>query len=234
LPWEKVKVGLRLNRKRIFPVLVAVLLVAGGFAFGFIASLHLKSSASREARRGYLQQAGDAPPEVRAGVITALRAFQDGYIKRDPKNLDAFMNQLFAKNGDVLIQGPNAAEWARGYPAATEFIRKDWQDWGDFRFAADDSVVWSSGDVAWVATVGAVRSRKSDHPLRLSAILTRCGDRWVFRELHFQLDERDASPADILQPATYLRLARLAFGGNHQWPALIRPDLSYTETLSGH
>ncbi len=225
--------GLQLNRRRVFPVLVAVLLVLGGFVSGFISSLHLKSSASREARMQYLQQAGDAPPQVRSGVLTALRAFQDGYIKRDPKNLDSFMNRLFAKNADILIQGTNAAEWARGYPAATEFIRKDWKDWGDFRFAADDSVVWSSGDVAWIATVGAVRSRKSDHPLRFSAILTRSGDRWVFRELHFQLDERDASSGDVLRPETYLRLARLALGGTHQWPALIRPDLSYTESLSG-
>jgi hypothetical protein len=205
-------VGLGSNRKKIIPVLVAALLVLGGFASGFISSLHLKSSASSEARKQYLQQAGDAPPQVRSGVLAALRAFQDGYIQRDPKKIDSFMNRLFAKNGDILIQGTDAAEWARGYPAATEFIRNDWQGWGDFRFAVDDSVIWSSGDVAWIASVGVVQFKKSDRPVRISAVLTRSEDRWVFRELHFQWDDRDASSSDILRPGTYLRLARLAFG----------------------
>jgi hypothetical protein len=204
-------VRLRLNRKRILSALAAVLLLFGGFSIGFISCLHLKSAAPNEVRTLSSQPAGNAPPSVRSGVLTALRGFQDGYISRDPRHLDSFMSRLIAKNDDVLILGTDAGEWARGYPAATEFIRADWQGWGDFRFAADDAIICSSGDVAWTTSIGVVHFKGSDRPLRFSAILTRNGSNWLFRELHFQWDERDPSSADILRPNTYLKLARLAF-----------------------
>jgi hypothetical protein len=201
----------RLNHKRVYSALAAVVLVFGGFAMGFIACLHLKSAASSEARQQYLHPPGDAPPPVRAEVLTALRAFQNGYVKRDPNDLDSFMSRLFPKRDDVLVLGTDSGEWVRGYPAAAKFIRSDWLGWGDFRFDVDDSIIWSSGDVAWIASVGAVHSTGGDRPLRFSAVLTRDEDRWVFREVSFQWDDRDPSPAAILQPDTYLRLARLAY-----------------------
>ncbi len=204
------KVTDKLNRKRVYSTLAAVLLVFGGFTSGFISCLHLKSAASSDARHQYLRQTGNAPTAVRAEVLTALRAFQDGYIKRDPKDLDSFMSRLFQKNNDVLILGADAGEWVRGYPAATSFIRKDWLGWGDFRFSVDDSLIWSSGDVAWVASVGAVHSKGGDRPLRFSAVLTRDGSNWFFKELSFQWDDRDPSPAVVLYPNTYIRLVRLA------------------------
>ena len=196
--------------KRIFPALAAVLLLFGAFASGFISCLHLKSAVSSEIRKLYLQDAGDAPPTVRSGVLTALRAFQDGYIKRDPKDIDSFMNRLIAKDDDVLILGTDAGEGARGYPAAADFIRADWQVWGDFRFAADDSIISSSGDVAWVTSIGVVHFKGLDRPLRFTAILTRNGNGWFFREMQFQWDDRDPSATDIFRPKTYLRLVTLA------------------------
>lgn len=201
---------LTLNRKRILSTLAAVLLLFGGFSIGFISCLHLKSAAPNEVRTLYLQHAGNASPSVRSGVLTALSRFQDGYIKRDPKNLDSFMNHLFAKNDDALILGTDANEWARGYPAMTEFIRADWQSWGDFRFAAADATICSSGDVAWITSIGLVHFKGADRPVRFSAILTRDGSNWLFQELHFQWDDRDPSSTDILRPNTYLRIVRLA------------------------
>ena len=116
------------------------------------------------------------------------------------------MNRLFLKDDDILLLGTDAGEWARGYPAVGEFIRTDWLNWGDFRFAVDDSTVWSSGDLAWIASIGTVHERGSDRPLRFSAILTRHGNRWLFRQVHFQWDDRDPSPADLLRPSTDLKL----------------------------
>ncbi len=124
-----------LTCKRIFSALAIALLVLGAFTFGFVSSLNLKSAVSRDLPKHHLLQAGDAPRPVRAGVLTALQDFQEGYIKRDPKELDAFMNRLFPKNDEILLLGTDAGEWARGYPAVGEFIRADWMNWGDFRFA---------------------------------------------------------------------------------------------------
>jgi hypothetical protein len=84
--WEAtVTVGL--TRKRILLALAVALLMAGGFAFGFVSCLHLKSVASSDLRHQSLLQTGDAPASVRAEVLAALRAFQEGYIRRDPKEL---------------------------------------------------------------------------------------------------------------------------------------------------
>ena len=197
-----------LTRKRIFPALVIALFVSGAFTFGFVSCLHLKSSVSPDIRQQYLLQAGDAPPEVRAAVLAALRDFQEGYIKRDPKELDSFMTRLFSKSDEVLLMGTDTGEWARGYPAVGEFIRADWLNWGDFRFAVDQSIIWSSGDVAWIASVGVVREQGLDRPLRFSAILARNGNHWLFRQLHFQWDDREPSSADLLHPRTYLKLGK--------------------------
>ena len=200
-----------LTRKRILYALVIALFVLGAFTFGFVSSLHLKSAVSSDLRKQYLLQAGDTPLSVRAGVLAALTDFQEGYIKRDPKELDSFMNRLFPKNDDILLLGTDAGEWTRGYPAVGEFIRTDWREWGDFRFAVDDSIVWSSGEVAWIASVGAVHEHGSDRPLRFSAILTRNGNRWLFRQVHFQWDDRDPGAADLLRPSTHLKLGKWVF-----------------------
>ena len=197
--------------KRIGLALVSVLLLFVGFACGYVSCLHMRSGVSSEVRRLYLQNPGDAPPEVRSGVLSALRAFQDGYAKRDPNDIDSFADRLIVKNNEVLILGTDSGEWIRGYPAAKEFIKADWQGWGDFRFAVDDSIIWSSGNVAWVTSTGVVHFKGLDRPVRFSAVLTNNESTWRFRELHFQWDEHDPSSADLLRPKTYLTLARLAF-----------------------
>jgi hypothetical protein len=206
--WEAFVV-FRLTRKRIFSALAIALLTYGGFAFGFVSSLRLKSTASSELRHQYLLQAGDAPPPVRAEVLASLRAFQEGYRKRDPGELDSFMRRLFSENDDILIMGTDAGEWVRGYGAAAHFIKEDWQYWGDFRFEVDDSVVWSDGDVAWIASAGVAHWQRADRPVRFSAILTRHGHNWLFRQVHFQWDDRDPRPADLLRLSTYPKLGRL-------------------------
>ncbi len=185
------------------------LLVVGGFVFGFHACLHLKSSTSGEVRRQYLRTAGDAPPAVKAGVLVALRAFQEGYTKRDPKEINAFMTRLFPRNGDVLLLGTDTGEWARGYPAVSEFIKNDWEGWGNFSFSADESIISSAGDVAWIASIGVLHEATVDRPLRFSAILTRTENKWVFRQVQFQWDDRDPATADLLQPSTPMKIAQL-------------------------
>jgi ketosteroid isomerase-like protein len=201
-----------LTRKTILSALAAALLMLGCFTCGFVSSLHLKSGAPSDVRHRYLLQKGDAPDLVRAEVLAALRAFQEGYLRRDPKELDSFMYRLFPKDDDILLMGTDAEEWARGYSAVGQFIREDWLKWGDFRFEVDDSIVWSSGDVAWVASVGVLHGQRSDRALRFSSILTRSGHNWLFRQVHFQWDDRDPRATDLLLPTTHLKLARSIFG----------------------
>ena len=200
-----------LTGKRIFSTLAITVLLLGAFLFGFVSSHHLKGSITSDLRQQYQLQAGDAPASVRTEVLVALNDFQQGYVRRDPKELDAFMNRLFPRNNDVQLLGTDAGEWVRGYSAVAEFIRADWLNWGDFRFAVDDSIICSSGDVAWITSVGVMRDHGVDHPLRFSAVLTRNGSNWVFRQVHFQWDARDPGVVDLLRPRTQLKLFRWVF-----------------------
>jgi len=109
------------------------------------------------------------------------------------------MDRLFSKADDVSLLGTDAGEWVRGYPAVSEFIRGDWQNWGDFRFDVDGAVISASGDIAWITSIGMVHGRRADRPIRFTAVLKRDGDRWLFRQLQFQWEERDPSPTEFLR-----------------------------------
>jgi SnoaL-like domain len=178
---------------------LALLSAISGFACGWIAKKHMRVSLPEEVRKQYLQQPGDAPLEVRSGVVLALRELQEGYRERDANGIDMFMSRLFAKNADVLILGTDGGEWERGYSQAADFINSDWKYWGDVRFATDDAVISSSGNVAWISTVGDVNWKGTSRALRLSAVLVRSGDHWLFRELQFQWDENDLPLKDLLR-----------------------------------
>jgi ketosteroid isomerase-like protein len=201
------------TRSKVFTLFAFIALGIAAFVLGFVSCLNLKHAAPADESLRLLGSAGDAPPEVRDGVRAALRAFNDAYAKRDVAQLDAFMARTFPGDADIVLIGSEGTptEWARGHHAIRGFIQHDWQTWGTFRFDADKALVWSSGDIAWVATFGAVQYRGAQRPLRLTAILERHGDAWLFRQLHFQWDDCDPGARDLLRPRTYLTLARLAF-----------------------
>jgi hypothetical protein len=199
-----------MHKTRIVLSVVAIaLVIPAAFALGFASSLHLKYAAPNERRHQYLSAPGDAPPAVRAEVLVALRAFQNGYVKRDPKELNSFMQRLFAENDDVLLMGTNGGEWVRGYDAVGRFIKADWLYWGEFRFAIDDCIVSSDGDVAWISSVGEVTEPSMVRPVRFSAVLRRRGHDWLFRQLQFQWDDRDPRTSDLFHLSTHLKLVRL-------------------------
>jgi len=170
----------------------------------------MKTAVVNNGRKAYLAQAGNATPTERTAVLAALREFQDGYVKRDPSKLDAFMNRLFVKDEDVLLMGTDSGEWRRGYSQVADFIRTDWTSWGDFRFAVDDSIVWCTGDVAWIVSTGTLRDHGSERPLLFSAILTRHGSDWRFQQLHFQWNDSAPGTTGLLNPRTYLALFKWA------------------------
>jgi hypothetical protein len=139
-------------------------------------------------------------------VLQVLRLFQDGYVKRDIAQLDPFMRRLFPDSDEILMLGTGSLEWMRGYAPVRQLVKSDWQYWGDARFAMDDSIIWASGDVAWVATVGTVTSSGIARTARLTAVLTRSEHGWLFRQIHLQWDEGDGGPQDLFRSQAYANL----------------------------
>jgi SnoaL-like protein len=168
-----------------------------GFVVGCLASQWIVISPKVSTQHGYAIEKGDAPASVRAEVLESLREFQAGYSRRDPKQLDDFMQHLFPKDQDTRVIGTDLREWINGYQSIARFIRSDWLDWGNLHLAVDDSVIDSSADVAWLATTGTLVTTRSSRSIRYAAVLTRREGRWLFRQIQFQWDERPVTLSDL-------------------------------------
>ncbi len=167
---------------------------------------HIRSVPTDEVRSFSALEKGDASAAVRAGVLESLRGFQEGYLRRDPAQLDVFMRKMFPESDPVIVLGTTSNEWVGGYFSVSRFIHTDWLHWGDVRLDVENALVSSRGDVAWVATVGRVIMKNQSRPIRFAAVLMRYEKGWMFRQMQFQSVERGASLSQLLSPTALLRL----------------------------
>jgi hypothetical protein len=183
---------LRLIRNRaLISILTALGLAFLSFGTGWHLSRRPVGSGNPER---YLARKGDAEERVRNEILVPLRTFQDGYSKRDPSMLPAFMEQLFPKDREILVLGTDQGEWIEGYQRVAEFIGNDWRSWGDVRLDVDHAAISTAGDVAWLTTLGTVGTGTSPgRAIRFAAVLTRNNGRWLFRHILFQWDDNPAS-----------------------------------------
>ncbi len=133
---------------------------------------------------------GNSPDSVRMEIIEQLRKFQDGYSKRDPNNIDTFMQSLYSKD-NILILGTMPNEVYPGYEKAIELVKADWESWGNYKFEIDSANISSLGNTAWFSTKGYVEfdlSKLLVLPLRLTGIMVKEDQRWKFQQQQFQFD----------------------------------------------
>jgi hypothetical protein len=133
---------------------------------------------------------GNAPYSTRMEIIEQLNKFQDGYSKRDPKNIDTFMQSLYSRE-NILILGTMPGEIYSGYEKATRLVKSDWDSWGDCKFEMDSANISSSGNAAWFSTRGYVEFDLSSLlviPLRLTGIMVKENQEWKFQQQQFQFD----------------------------------------------
>jgi hypothetical protein len=93
-------------------------------------------------------------------VRGVLRAFQEGYTRRDAAAVDAFMD-LFVPDDDLEVIGtggvrPGVDEWYLGRAGARELVASDWEGWGDLALDVDGAHIHALGDVAWLAASATV------------------------------------------------------------------------------
>jgi hypothetical protein len=133
---------------------------------------------------------GNAAEDVRAEITRQLHAFQDGYTQRDTSRLKPFMDQLFSQD-NVLVLGTMPREVLTNHERTRGLVSSDWRTWGDCRFLMDHAHISASGNVAWISTIGYVKSDLSRFlilPLRLSAVMVKETDTWRFQHMQFQFD----------------------------------------------
>jgi hypothetical protein len=141
------------------------------------------------------------------------------------------MEQLFSRD-NVLILGTQPFERLDSYERATHLVYSDWRRFGDCRFLMSNAHISSSGNVAWVSTIGYVDldiNRFLILPLRLSAVMVKESDVWKFQYMQFQFD-LDFSP---LLVTLILLLVWLLVSIGYLAVATVKSLRSLAETKSG-
>jgi hypothetical protein len=143
-----------------------------------------------DAKDDYIFSNGNAPDSARSVIIGQLHKFQSGYTHRDTTQLESFMEQLFSQE-NILVLGTMPNEILIGYKKVSKLVFSDWTTWGDCTFLMDNAHISTSGNVAWISTIGYVKfdmSRFLILPLRLSAVMVKENLTWKFQYMQFQFD----------------------------------------------
>jgi hypothetical protein len=90
-------------------------------------------------------------------LMEVLNIFQEGYIRRNTKEIDNFMDALFDKNENVIVIGTGGHELCIGYAEVKDIFLGDFEYWGDLRIKADDATIIPIGNTALIYTTGTVK-----------------------------------------------------------------------------
>lgn len=94
----------------------------------------------------------------------------------------------FAATGDVLLVGSDEGEISIGRPAIDAFFPKLFARDATFSWNAGRVEATRSGDVLWLFADGHIcvdgQGGKKTAPYRISGILRRSGERWLWSQYH--------------------------------------------------
>lgn len=188
-----------LARPRPRGLAIAAIVVGAAFCTGWVASRKLTTEPRfRTLVRLTLTNPGDAPPVARARILDTMEIFQTAYTRRDLTALPGLMRRCFDPRLSVLAMGTEPLEWVTGYAQVSRFIAHDWTNWGTVHLDLDDAEISTAGPTAWLATLGTVTFGGKARPIRFTAVLNDEGDRWVFRQMQYQWNERPLQPLEVL------------------------------------
>jgi hypothetical protein len=165
-------------------VLISILL------YSVLITLSHPHEAYYEDEDTFLFSGGNVPDSLREEIIVQLDKFQDGYTNRDTTQLKPFMEQLFSQD-NCLVLGTMPNEILIGRKRVSRLVWSDWKSWGDCTFLMHNAHISTSGNVAWISTIGYVKfdlSRFLILPLRLSAVMVNEDQTWKFQYMQFQFD----------------------------------------------
>jgi ketosteroid isomerase-like protein len=132
-----------------------------------------------------------ANAETEAAVMDTLKRFNEAYQRKDVDSLLA----MLAPDPDGVFIGTGADERRIGLDEAGAQIERD--------FAQSDVIFWelgwhsvsAAGPVAWLAADVIIHvkidEREIGMPIRLTAVLEKRGDKWLFVQLHNSVPAAD-------------------------------------------
>lgn len=90
-------------------------------------------------------------------LIKVLDTFQKGYIERDLKKIDSFMDSLFDKDEAVVVIGTSNGEFCLSYDEVKDLFLSDWEYWGDLRINTNEASIVPLGSTALIYVPGTVK-----------------------------------------------------------------------------
>jgi ketosteroid isomerase-like protein len=119
-----------------------------------------------------------------SAVLAVLGRFVDCYTRRDIEGIAS----LFVNDPDLLLYGSGSDEKRIGIDEIRAQMKRDWAQSESVSFRITWNSVSMAGSVAWVGADGIVHAEVKEHdvifPFRITAVLEKREDRWLFAQWH--------------------------------------------------
>ncbi|MBQ1504013.1 MAG: hypothetical protein IIZ49_01345 [Oscillospiraceae bacterium] len=167
---------------------------AGGLALLFLLALlclllRIYLESRREREKPAEIPGDELPPALREAALQPLRRLAEYYLKRDPEQADACMEETMLPD-DMLILGTNPLEIFRGREGARNLLQGDWRSWGLASLDADGTALGRAGDTLHFVMRGQIRLDffHIRVPIKITGLLIEKDGAWRIGKLQFVND----------------------------------------------
>ncbi len=126
--------------------------------------------------------------DTTAAVTAALSRYVQGYSKKDADELMAMMDS------DIFGFGSGPDEVVSSLSDLRNQLQRDFSQCGDLSMEFLPAKIAREGNVAWCAGDCTISAEVGDEMLRLdgrmTAVLRKAGDQWLFAHIHFSVPDR--------------------------------------------
>ena len=167
---------------------------AGGLALLFLLALlclllRIYLESRREREKPAEIPGDELPPALREAALQPLRRLAEYYLKRDPEQADACMEETMLPD-EMLILGTNPLEIFRGREGARNLLQGDWRSWGLASLDADGTALGRAGDTLHFVMRGQIRLDffHIRVPIKITGLLIEKDGAWRIGKLQFVND----------------------------------------------
>lgn len=153
-------------------------------------------------------------------IINVLKKFQAGYTKRDTKEVENYVLDLFGPNTENVqiigtdSRGPGTPEWCNGSKDIKDIIISDWEGWGDLDIDYEYATIHIDGNFAWLGVAGTLTSNYESMDVYLESL----------KNIDLILEEKELNPKLKLlkiEEDIGKKLFNAESGNQYVWPVKI-------------
>jgi ketosteroid isomerase-like protein len=120
-------------------------------------------------------------------VMNMLNRYAQAYADKD---IDTMMN-LFLDDPDIVAIGTGIDEWVHGYNELKEGFKRDFAQADNIKIKFENVTIQAADDVSWLSALMTMYATVSGKEVllsgRLSMVLEKKENKWLFTHLHFSL-----------------------------------------------